>query len=178
MKIVWSLLSVLLLAIGVTSAVYYYRNNKYEIVHPKKGDIIEAVYGLGKVKSNNRFEVILGVISTVKNRFVNEGDLVEKGAPLIELDDAIFRAPFRGTVTYVSLYKGETAVPHIPILRLEDLNSCYIELSLEQQSMLRVKLGQPAKVSFESIRGKVLSGKVTAIFPREDEFLTRILSMD
>ena len=116
-----------------------------------------------------------GVISTVTNRYVNEGELVDKGNPLIKFDEgALFRAPFKGTITFTSLYPGETAVPHIPILRMEDLNNCYIELSLEQQSILRVRVGQSAKVSFESIRGKILQGKVAAIFPREDEFLARI----
>ena len=174
MKRLWYVLLALILLIGIISAIFYYDSKKYETSHPKRGDIVEAVYGLGKVKSNNRFEVIVGVISTVTGRFVNEGDLVKKGDPLIQFESAMFRAPFKGTVTYISLYQGETALPHTPILRLEDLSSRYIELSLEQQSMQRVRLGQPVKVSFESIRGKTLSGTVTAIFPREDEFLTRI----
>lgn len=161
----------------VGMAAFYYLNlQKYSVIHPERGNINEAVYGLGKVKSTNRYEVIAGIISTVTKRYVNEGDVVEKGAALIQLNEqAVFRAPFKGTITYANLYVGETAIPNIPVMRLEDLNQKYIELSLEQQSMLRVKLNQPALVSFESLRGKVLSGKVAALFPRQDEFIVRIM---
>ena len=169
------ILATLVFVLGILVLFFFLRRSPYQIVNPHKGDLTEAVYGLGKVKSKSRYEVIVGVISTVRERFVNEGDLVEKGAPLIKTEEqATFRAPFRGTVTFVGHYEGETAVPSVPILRLEDLSNCEIELSLEQQSILRVKVGQPAKISFESLRGKILPGKVTAIFPREDEFLTRI----
>lgn len=171
----WIIFIIALLVLFLLAGLFYYNSNQYVVVNPRNGDIIEAVYGLGKVKSNNRYEVILGVLSTVTERFVNEGEFVEKGDPLIKFDERVlFRAPFSGTVTYASLYQGETAIPHIPLLRIEDLRNRYIELSLEQQSVLRLKVGQPAKVSFESIRGKTFSGKVTAIFPKEDEFLTRV----
>lgn len=175
MKKAWALLAIPLLAAAAASLVVYQQGRKFEIIHPHRGDITEAVYGLGKVKSNKRFEVILGVMSTVSRRHVNEGDLVKKGAPLIEFDShAVFRAPFDGTVTFASVYPGETALPHTPVLRIEDLNERYIELSLEQQAALRVRRGQTAKISLESVRGQVLPGKVASIFPREDEFLARI----
>jgi multidrug efflux pump subunit AcrA (membrane-fusion protein) len=166
-----SLVVVLAAAAGI---YFYYQKEQYNIIHLSEGDLTEAVYGLGKVKSNNRFEVIVGVISTVTARYVHEGDFVKKGQPLIRFDDALFSAPFSGTVTYAKLYTGETAVPHVPVLRLEDLTNRYIELSLEQQSILRVRENQVAKVSFESLRGKVLVGKVASIYSREDEFLVRI----
>lgn len=170
----WTILTFTIVASLAAGAVYF-RRQQYSVIHPTRGDITEAVYGLGKVKSNQRFEVIVGVLSTVTARFVNEGDWVTKGSPLIEFDHhALFRAPFSGTVTLAALYPGETALPHVPILRLEDLQNRYIELSLEQQAALRVKKDQNAKVSFESLRGKVLDGKVTALYPREDEFLARI----
>lgn len=156
-------------------SISYFKYSRYEIIHPRQGNIIEAVYGLGKVRSNKRFEIKLGVISTVTRRFVYEGQLVDQGMKLIQLDDHVtFRAPFRGTVTYASMFQGETVVPNITILRLEDLNDRYIELSLEQQSILRVNVGQPAKISFESLRRKILFGKVSAIFPRDDEFIVRM----
>lgn len=158
---------------------FYLRSQKFEVIRPSRGEITEAVYGLGKVKSDQRYEVIVGVISTVTKRFVAEGDFVKKGDPLIEFDrQALFRAPFDGTVTLAAVYPGETALPHVRTLRLEDLRSRYIELSLEQQAALRIKKGQNAKVSFESLRGRVLNGKVTALYPREDEFLARIFVSD
>jgi macrolide-specific efflux system membrane fusion protein len=151
----------------------------YESVHPQHGEITEAVYGLGKVKANHRFEVKLGVISTVKKVYVREGDFVQKGSKLIEFDtNALFRAPFDGTVTLISAFEGETATPQSVILRMENLKDRYIEISLEQQGALRIKRGMPAKVSFESLRGKVLQGKVVALFPKDDEFLAHVEAQD
>lgn len=159
----------------VIIAFFVLRGREFETIHPHKGDITEAVYGLGKVKTDKRFEVILGVLSTVAKLYVNEGQSVKKGAPLIEFEDhALFRAPLDGTVTLVTVRAGETALPHLPLLRVEDLSDRYIELSLEQPAALRVRKGQKARISFETLRGKVLEGSVTALFSREDEFLTHI----
>lgn len=165
----------LLTSVGIVAVVYTYRSNFYSAVHPKVGDLTEVVYGLGKVKSNRKFELIMGVISSVEKLHVDEGSYVRKGVPLIKLNDGLtFKAPFDGTVTLVSVQEGETALPHVPLLRLEDLNDRYIELSFEQQAALRVKRDQKAKVSFESMRGQVLEGRVVVVYPRQDEFLARV----
>lgn len=175
MKITFSIIGLLVVAAIAGTLFLSWRKNQFQIVHPRVGDLTEAVYGLGKVKSQNRYEVIIGVINTVKQRFVNEGDFVRKGSPLIQFEDnVVFKAPFNGTVTLAKLYPGETALPQTPLMRVEDLTRKFIELSLEQQSILRVRPGQPAKITFESLRGQVLNGWVTSIYPSEDEFLTRI----
>lgn len=169
--IIAAIIAVLLMGVFIYTRLH----REEEIIHPSRGNITEAVYALGKVKSDERFEVIVGVDSTVTHLFTREGDQVAKGAPLIEFDrQATFRAPFAGTVTYVKAFERETVVPRIPVLRLENLRDRYIELSLEQQAALRVKKGLPAKISLESVRGKVLLGKVTALYPREDEFLAQV----
>lgn len=166
---------VLLLVLSAATGSFFYFRRNYGVIHPHRGSLTEAVYGLGKVKSDQRYEVILGVLSTVTKKYVVEGDYVAKGAPLIEFESrTLFRAPFAGTVTYTPLFEGETALPHVPLLRIENLANRYIELSLEQQAALRVRRGQAARVSFETLRGKVLIGKVASLFPREDEFLARI----
>ena len=172
MKKIIPLLLVFIVALG---AFFYFRRQNYQIITPHKGDVVEAVYGLGKVKSHQRFDVIVGVISKVEEVFVDEGDSVKKGDRLIRLDTGLtFRSPFNGTVTLVKLREGEIALPQRALVRVENLKDLYIELSLEQQAALRVKKEQTAKVSFESLRGEVLEGVVTAIFPREDEFLAHV----
>ncbi len=164
--------------IAVVGGGLWWKSHKstatYEEVHPKRGEIIEAVYALGKVKSDRRFEVKLGVISTVREVYVREGQHVKTGQPLMRFDFSLFKAPFDGVVTLVAAYAGETAVPQVAVLRMEDPNKRYIELSLEQQSALRVKVGQTAKASFESLRGAVLTGKISALFSRDDEFLAHV----
>lgn len=156
-------------------AYYLYSSKKnYDIIHPTIGDLTEAVYGLGKVKSHKRFEVVLGVMTTVQKLYTDEGVEVKAGDPIIQFESGIVRAPFNGTITYVRLREGETALPQVPIIRLEDISDRYIELTLEQQAALRIEKGQTARVSLESFRSKYLPGKVAAIFPREDEFVAHI----
>ncbi|WP_291516485.1 efflux RND transporter periplasmic adaptor subunit [Bdellovibrio sp. ArHS] len=151
------------------------QSKRYTKVRPQTGEVTEAVYGLGKVKSNRRYEVKLGVISTVRELYVNEGDVVKAGQNLVRIDsNVVFKAPFDGTVTMINNFEGETALPQSVILRMEDLKDRFIELSVEQEGALRVQKGQMARVSFESLRGEVLVGKVKAIFPKGDEFIADV----
>lgn len=149
-------------------------DRKYTKVYPTQGELTEAVYGLGNVKTYHRYEVKLGVTSTARKVYVREGDYVEKGQPLLLADESTFKSPFDGVVTLVAIYEGEVATPQTVIIRVEDLDDRFIELSLEQDAALRIQKNQIAKVSFESLRGQILNGKVTAIFPRGNEFVTHV----
>lgn len=174
-KAIWIVSGVLIVAAGFGGRRIYLSKQSLESAHPRRGDVKEAVYGLGKVKTDRRYEVKLGVMLAVKNIFVREGDLVKTGTKLIEFEDAkIFRAPFDGTVTMVLPRPGEMALPQVVQLRLEDTNDRYIELTLEQEGALRVRKNQTAKISLETLRGEILTGKVMALFAREDEFLAHI----
>lgn len=153
----------------------YYVSKSYTKVQPRQGEIIEAVYSLGKVKTNQRYEVILGIVSTVLKLHVHEGDVVKKGQRLMELDSNMqFRAPFAGTVSMLTVNEGETVRPQVVLMRIENLHDLFIELSLEQEGAMRIKKGQAAKISFESQRGEILPGAVQAIFSKDNEFLANI----
>lgn len=166
------ILALLILAVLVKK---YFSDKAYVKVSPQLGDITESIYGLGKVKAHQTFQIKLGVVSTVQKIYVKEGDIVKKDQPLIKLDTGtLFKAPFDGTITLISVHEGETASPQVTLLRLENLKDRYIELSLEQEGILRVKKSQQTKVTFESMRGEVLSGTVHSIFPREDEFIANV----
>lgn len=168
------LIVIAIVILGVLGFVLknYFQYRNYTLVRPIQGEIFEAVYGLGKVKSNHRYDVKLGVMATVSKVFVKEGEVVSKGQKLIEFDSStVIKAPFAGTITLVSFQEGETATSQLVAVRLEDLNDRYIEISLEQEAALRLKKGQNARISFESLRGEVLQGKVISVFPKENEFL-------
>lgn len=170
MKVITVLVVILASLLG-----FYFLKKSPEFVNPKVTDVTEAVYGLGKVKSHKRFEVIIGVLSTIERLSVEEGDMVKRGQVLIQFEShPPVTSPFDGTVTMIRSRVGETAIPNVPILRLEDLRDRYVELALEQEAALRIRRGQIAKISFETIRGKVLQGKVTSLYSREDEFIALI----
>ncbi|PWU21003.1 MAG: secretion protein HlyD [Bdellovibrio sp.] len=178
-KFGWVIVGAAILAILLAGSFYFRQNRNYDVVKPKRGDIVEAIYALGKVMSNQRYELKVGILLKIRNIYVHEGEFVKKGTRLIDFDPGTaFLAPFDGTVTLVAAYVGETAVPQSTVLRMEDLKDRYIELSIEQEGALRVRPGQAAKVSFESMRGQNLLGKVTALFPKENEFIARVEVMD
>jgi multidrug efflux pump subunit AcrA (membrane-fusion protein) len=161
-------------ALAVLVAVLW-RSSSVSYVVPRHGPIVDAIYGLGKVKTQRFYEVKLGVALTIDRLYVREGDRVARGAPLVRFEGAtVFHAPFSGTVTLVAFQEAQSVFPQQTAVRLDDLSTKYIEVSLEQQGALRVRPGQPVKVVFEGIRGEVLQGQVATVFSRNDEFLAHI----
>lgn len=175
-KIHYIALGTSLLSVAIISIFFFYRyNRKYDLIKPKRGSITEAIYGLGKVKSYSKYDVKLGIMSTVQEVYVHEGDVVKKGDPLIRFTENLkFSSPINGTVTFVGVGKAEGVAPQVVLLSVQDLNDKYIEVSLEQQAALRVRGGQTTDVIFESLRSVKLEGKVKALFPKNDEFLAHI----
>lgn len=172
-------LSLIVLVAAIITGGIYYQKSHYTLVSPIKGDIIEAIYGLGKVKSDSRYEVKVGIMTTVEKLYVREGDQVNAGAPLIKFKDSgIFKSPMAGTVTHVNQYEKETVLPQAPVIRVENLIKRHIEVSLEQNGALSVSEGQVAKVVFESLRNQKYEGKVKSLFPRDDEFIAHIEVQD
>lgn len=174
-KTTLGLVLVFLLGLAAYAATTIRSQNSAQFINPRRGEIVEAIYGLGKVKARRRFEVKIGILTDVQKVFVNEGDSVKKGAPLIQFSESgLFRAPFDGVITLVAAEEGETVVPQAPVVRLEDLSDKYVEVSLEQQGALRIQKGQRTQIVFESLRGEKLEGQVATIFSKNDEFLAHI----
>jgi multidrug efflux pump subunit AcrA (membrane-fusion protein) len=145
-----------------------------EYLKPKTGDIIESIYGLGTVSADYVFRLRTAIPLNLKKVFVKEGDLVHPQDPLIQLDDNIMKTAIEGTVTSVTYKIGELVTPQVPIVTVTNLNHLYLEVSLEQQSILRIKNNQSVLVSFESLREEKLDGIVKSIYPRDNQFIIRI----
>ncbi|HET9869519.1 MAG TPA: efflux RND transporter periplasmic adaptor subunit [bacterium] len=144
-------------------------------LHPRVGPVVQAVYGIGTATARHTFDLKLGVADTLEKLYAREGDAVPKGARLVALADLPpVRAPFAGVVTSLPFKEGETLFPQVPVLTLTDLKDPYIVVSLEQEGALRVRRGQPAVVSFETLRDDRLAGTVSAIYPQDGQFLVNI----
>ncbi len=166
-----------LVGLFIVSAVFYgYKNKKQtQYLKAKKGDVLEAIYGLGKVQSDEVFELKIGIIANIGKLFVKEGDLVSKGAPMLTIEGVgSFKAPFDGTITFVAFKDGEIVTPQVPILRLENLTKKYIEVSLEQDAALKVRPGQQTKLIFQSLQGEPIEGLVEKIYPKKGDFIAHI----
>jgi len=177
MKIKFVIILILIIGALAAGTFIFWKAQKDDSTQPViRGDLAESIYGLGTVKANQSYQLKVGITTTILKVFTNEGDVVKAGAPLIKLDEgrSAFKAPFAGTITSLPFKVEETVYPQTPILTLTNLEDRYILISLEQEGALRVRNGQNAKVSFESIRGKVFTGKVTSLYPSENQFLVKI----
>ncbi len=168
---IW-ILGITFLSIGSFLIFSSYRVQKK--VKPKRGDIVESIYGLGIVNSDKIFHVRAGIALAVKNLYVREGDQVKSGSPLVKLDESIMRSPIDGTVTAISFKDGELVTPQISIITVTNLKSLFLEVSLEQQLILRVKKNQMVFISFESLRSEKIEGVISSVYPRDNQFLVRI----
>jgi multidrug efflux pump subunit AcrA (membrane-fusion protein) len=139
-----------------------------------KGPIVESVYGIGTVTATRSFQLKLGVTSTIRRLFVKEGDSVRRGQRLVDLDGVLFNAPFDGTITLLPFKVGETVFPQSVILSIVDLQDRYALVTLEQQAALRVRRGQKARLSFDSLREESYDGQVEAIYSNDNNFFVRI----
>jgi membrane fusion protein, macrolide-specific efflux system len=143
----------------------------------KRGSMMECVYGVGCVTSDHTFQVKSGIPSKVRTLYVKEGDLVDLGSKLMELE-ALFTAPFAGVVTSICVSPGEVASPQAPLLNLVDLKNRHVLVTLDQIGALRVQKGQTVNLSFDGLREQTLHGKVTAVYPKDYHFLVRIDVVD
>ena len=62
-------------------------SNSTQTIKPKKSNITESVYAAGIVKSNSQYEVFAGLNGKIESIFVDEGDSVQKGTPLFQLEN-------------------------------------------------------------------------------------------
>jgi macrolide-specific efflux system membrane fusion protein len=140
----------------------------------QRGNLIESVYGIGTVVSNKTFQFKVGVPTTIRSVFVKEGDYVKTRQKIVELEGVYSSAPFAGVVTFLPVKVGETIFAQSIVYVLSDLNDRYITVSLEQRGALKVRQGQKAKISFESLREKTFQGIVESVYSFENNFLVRI----
>lgn len=148
--------------------------NKQDLANPRVGKVVESIYGLGTVMADQIYRAKAGVSVQLISLSVAEGDQVSSGQVLARLEESVVKAPFAGTITEIFFKPGEIIAPQVPILTLSNLNKLYIEVNLEQQSILRVKPGLGVQISFESLRNEAVSGVVKAVYPRGSDFIVRI----
>ena len=135
-----------------------------------KKEIIEVAYAVGTLESKDIYQFRPGTSFTLQELYVDEGDFVKKGQPLLKLDSVI-TAPFDGTVINVPAHPGENVNPSEAVIVIENLKKLQIKAILEQKSIFRVKTGQKVKISFEELPGKVFEGKVSKLYSLDPQFI-------
>jgi RND family efflux transporter MFP subunit len=84
------------------------------------------------------------------------------------LSNAVVTAPAEGTVTSVNVKTGEMASSAQPAVTMTQLSSLYVDISVPENIVNSLQLGQEAKVTIDSADVKDLTGKVSSIAPAAD----------
>ncbi len=149
------------------------------LTHPERGDVVEAVYGLGTVESEETFHARAAIVSSVQEFYVSEGQDVKKSDLLFKTDQgSTTRAPFSGRVTEIPVTTGENLFPQTMILTLVNLERLFLSVSLEQQGTMRIRPKLKAEISFEFFRNKKLEGLISTIYPRKEQFIAKVQMSD
>lgn len=158
-------------------SVYIFRacGGKKETAEVRKTDMAETVYALGTVSARNVFNLKIGISTSIRDLYVKEGEFVKKNARLLSLDGVpVMHTPVAGVVTYICCNEGESVFPQSKIMTVTDLKDRYIYLSLEEQSAVKVKPGQKATLSLESLGKATIPATVLTVFPAEGQFTAHL----
>lgn len=163
-----------LAAFALSPTLALVRKGTERIVTVEKGTAIESVTGSGVARPERQFDLTAAAYA-VQKRFVNEGQVVRAGSPLVELmKTGIVRAPFSGVVAWVGPEVRETNTQDNVVLRLIDPSPLYLSMALDQESAMRVRRGQRARVNFDGPEEKTYSGRVRNVYSNGRDFLVHI----
>jgi HlyD family secretion protein len=73
------------------------------------------------------------------------------------------KAPFNGTITDVTVKPGDIVNAGTAAFRLDDLSHLLVDVAVSEVDINQIKVGQAAKLTFDSISGVEYQGKVTQV---------------
>jgi macrolide-specific efflux system membrane fusion protein len=163
----------------LSTAIYFWiqqsRKSTTVLDSITRGSIVNSVYGIGTLTAERSFAIKSGVTSTIHKLYVREGQKIEKGTRLVDLEGiGSFQAPFSGIVVSIPFKEGETVYSQAVVVTLVDPSETYLLVVLEQQGALALKPTLAVKVSFDGLRDQVFDGLVESIYSSGAEFLARI----
>lgn len=83
-----------------------------------------------------------------------------------DLDSAVIKAPYDGTVLKVQVKKGAGVAAGAPLLTLATLDRAKVAANVDEADVDRVAPGQPATITSPAVDDLRVSGKVTRVMPR------------
>ena len=76
-----------------------------------------------------------------------------------------FRAPASGIVVEKNVVLGGRFTPGMRLYRIADLSRVWIEVEIFEKDLSLIRMGQPARVTFEAYPGESFSAVVTYVYP-------------
>ncbi|MBI5193699.1 MAG: efflux RND transporter periplasmic adaptor subunit [Nitrospirae bacterium] len=90
----------------------------------------------------------------------------------LQIKDTEVSSPIDGVVAYKYFEEGEMASPGKTILTIYDTKNLWARIDIEETNIGKIRLGEKAVITAESVQNKTFDGEVTEI-SREAEFATQ-----
>jgi HlyD family secretion protein len=100
----------------------------------------------------------------VQQAAVDEADLA-LAQTRSQLEDAVIKAPFAGTILSVNVNEGEWGSMGAPAFVLASTQPLILDVNVDEVDVALLAEGQPAHLSFDALRGEQVDGTVTHIAP-------------
>lgn len=95
---------------------------------------------------------------------VEAGDLVEKNEVLGRQEVLPYiTSPIDGTVVKSDIVENQSVAATTQLAVVADTSNMYIGVNIEETDIMKIKVGQPVKVTIDAYPGRTFNGKVTDI---------------
>ncbi len=122
----------------------------------------------------NRKVISKAELDTAQAKFRQKKAAVDNMQSII--NKKVIRAPFDGIAGIRSVNRGQMVKEGEPLVSLQTLDQVFVDFSLPQQDLSKVKVGLPVKVTTDAIPGREFDGTLTAVNSAIDS-ATRTVSL-
>ncbi len=160
--------SILLLALLVAFCIKIYmsfspKDTQKNIYKIELSTIENNVTLIGTIHSKQEVYIVPHTNGYIKKLYVKQGDFVKKNDPLVTMvENLLFtrkrnpiRSPYDGYVTLINKTEGEYLITNTSvenfILKLEDLNSMYLNANATENDITKITKRQEALIKVNSI---------------------------
>ena len=75
----------------------------------------------------------------------------------------VIEAPFNGTITDIQSFPGDLVNAGTKAFRIDDLSQMLVDVEVPEIDINRIRVGQPASITFDAIQNKQYQGEVIAV---------------
>ncbi|MFZ5968213.1 MAG: efflux RND transporter periplasmic adaptor subunit [Bacillota bacterium] len=125
--------------------------SKFEKAH---NDLVLAEANFNDVEDDN------DILTQEKNMQLSEMELQKLKD---DLEKCKIKSPISGTVVEVAVNEGSNVTQTTPIMQILNVDNLEIETKVSEYDVVKVKEGQPVKITGEAFAGQEYSGKIKLI---------------
>lgn len=139
----------------------------------ERKDLLQRVTIAGAVTPRRRTLVVAPYTGYVKQVFVEVGDQVKAGQPLVSVTQSLvsqepvfpLRAPYAGTVVHVQKKEGENVKEDASeyLMRIDDMSKFYVDATAPEVDRAKLVKGQETLIKASAVPDKTYRGVITEL---------------